>query len=168
VATVKQQTLEPTDTPWMVVSDGHPTARAIADRHYSRRHRGASLFVGPGEKLILLSYDLKALFCWRFARLREDNQVGVECTIFRNEGTQQSSYLIIEAEKFAWDKWSDHRLFTYVDGQAIKSTNPGHCFIMAGWRRLDGYRSKDRGLFLLEKLPKDMPLSDSSESSGGS
>ena len=140
---------------WFVSKEADVRGRMLADRHYSRKTIGAPCFAGVGEKVILLTYDFKALFVWRRSKpeFREDGQFGVECSIFRNEGNVLSSELILDAEQFAFDRWGPSRLFTYIDDTKIRSSTPGHCFIKAGWRRVDGYRSKDRGLLLFEKLP---------------
>jgi len=132
---------------WMQISDGNRIARELADRHYSRKTPGHPLFVGPGERLVLLSTDHKALFIWRYSRYRADGQKGVECSLFRNEGKLLSSDLIREACLWAWQKWPGQRLFTYVNAAKIRSTNPGYCFLMAGWKRCG--RSKG-GLYILE------------------
>jgi hypothetical protein len=92
--------------------------------------------------------DKLALFVWRRNRYRWDGQKGVECTIFRNEGPHLSSELIGDAVELARMKWLDERLFTYVDPKAIKSTDPGHCFKMAGWRKAG--RNKSGRLVVLE------------------
>ena len=140
---------------WTIIKDGNPTGRAMANRHYSARHykdgRKVRLFIGPGEKLALLTPDKKALFAWRKCKYPgADGQTGVNCTIFRNEGPLLSSELILEAEQFAWEKWPGSRLYTYVDPTKILSTNPGYCFIKAGWIK-NGLSKK--GLIILEKLP---------------
>ena len=121
---------------WTVSRDANPDARKLADNHYSRKTKGATFFCGPGEKLVLMTPDKKALFVWRKNKYRQDGQKGVECTIFRNEGTRLSSKLIKRAVKLAREKWPGVRLFTYVDPSAIKSTDPGHCFKRAGWRKI--------------------------------
>ena len=40
-----------------------------------------------------------------------------------------------QAVEIAWRRWPGERLFTYVNGGKIRSTNPGYCFLMAGWRK---------------------------------
>lgn len=126
-------------TAWRLTRDGDPTALAIYERHYSARRyhddRRRRLFVGPGEKLVLLSDDRRGLFVWR--RFVDDSgQTGVNCAVFRNEGVAwiRSSALITEADSIAWDRWPRQRLYTYVDGASVASPNPGYCFKMAGWR----------------------------------
>lgn len=131
---------------WLSVKDGDPRAAAIHTRHYSHYHyadkrrqlhgyRNRFLIMGPGEKLVLLGNDEQALFGWR--RYHDASQgYGVSCTVFRNEGTQRSSDLIREADALAWVKWPDEpRHYTYVNPQMIRSSNPGYCFIMAGWSK---------------------------------
>lgn len=126
------------DATWEVVKDGDPTARSIFSRHYSKHNyadgRKPKLFVGPGQKMVLLTPDAKALFVWRKFK-SADGQVGVNCAVFRNEGKQRSSDLIRAAMKMAWERWPGERLYTYVNAKKIRSVNPGACFKKAGWRR---------------------------------
>lgn len=138
---------------WRPVLDGDPTARALADRHYSRKTRGAPLFMGPGQKLVLLGADRKAVFGWRYCRYRGDGQEGIECTIFRNEGDRLSSELIREAMEIAWQVWPGARLFTYVNASKVRSSNPGCCFKKAGWKRCG--KSQEKDLLLFEVYPSE-------------
>ena len=156
------------DGHWIGVHDGNPQALELFKRHYSYRRRasgqprGSPTFIGQGEKLVLLTVDAKALFTWQFSTVtRMDNQPGVRCGIFRNEGPIRSSDLILEAEELAWQRWPGQRLFTYVWGQKVKSTNPGYCFKMAGWKTCG--RNKDGRLTILEKLPHEEPVGPHSE-----
>lgn len=147
---------------WKEVLDGHPVGCQLADRHYSRKTKGAPLFVGPGKKLVLITPNYKALFVWRKCEYRLDNQKGVECTIFRNESDILSSELIKEACLWAWQKWPGARLFTYVNTEKVKSSNPGYCFLMAGWKKCG--TNKTGQLLLFEnldyenKIPANMQL----------
>lgn len=118
-------------------------------RRHSSGYRNRFLFVGPGEKMVLLTADCRALFVWR-KFVSRDGQQGVNCAVFRNEGAGLSSDLIREAEELAWQRWPDERLYTYVNRHKIQSTNPGYCFKMAGWREC-GRTAK--GLVILERLP---------------
>lgn len=139
---------------WRACLDGDDGARTLFDRHYSRRRyadgRKPRLFVGPGQKTVLVTEACDALFVWR-KFIDASGQEGVNCAVFRNEGSVRSSLLILEAEVVAWQRWPGERLYTYVNGKTIRSTNPGACFKFAGWRRCG--TSKDRGLAILEKLP---------------
>lgn len=142
------------DQHWYAVKDGNAVARSIFNRHYSRYFykdgRKPKLFVGPGEKMVLITTDGSALFVWR-KFISADNQQGVNCAIFRNEGEILSSKLILEAEQLAWGKWPGERLYTYVNPKKIKSSNAGYCFQMAGWK-ICGVTSA-RKLIILEKYP---------------
>ena len=123
---------------WFAVKDGHDSARAIFDRHYSRYHykdgRKPKLFAGPGEKIILCTSTFDALWIWRKFE-SGDGQQGINCAVFRNESPILSSILILEAEQLAWSRWPGERLYTYVAPSKILSSNPGYCFKKAGWRK---------------------------------
>lgn len=138
---------------WAVTKDGCYDAREIFHRHYSYKPyadgRIPKLFCGPGEKLVLISKNDDALFIWR-KFISDNGQEGINCAVFRNESNQLSSELIIEAEQFAKEKWpNDTRLYTYVDPRKIRSSNPGCCFIKAGWQRCG--ITKVNKLIILEK-----------------
>jgi hypothetical protein len=144
---------------WVGATDGDLDAFRLMSRHYSfnayrdgRRENKSNpnrrLFVGPGGKIVLVTPDLRALFVWR-KFIDASGQEGVNCAVFRNESRALSSSLILEAEKFAWNRWPADRLYTYVSPKKIKSRNPGYCFICAGWRRCGTTKG---GLVILEKL----------------
>ncbi len=147
---------------WIPVLDGNDTARSIFDCHYSRYFyadgRKPRLFVGPGEKLVLVSPDALALFAWRKFK-SADGQLGVNCAIFRNESRLRSSSLIRSAEDFAVNHWGPQRFFTYVNARKLSIRKrrgveycpfpPGRCFVEAGWKFI-GF-TKARHLHILEK-----------------
>ena len=142
--------------PWLNVTDGNPTAAALYDRHYSRNPaaRGDPRVAGPGEKLVLLTPCVRALFVWR-RFISKDPTAGpldVNCAIFRNEGAGLASELIRSAMPLAWGKWGPQRLYTYVNPRRVRSSNPGCCFLRAGWRRCGV--TKTRRLLILEALPE--------------
>ena len=142
---------------WYAVKDGDRRATALYERHYSavnikaRRRMGDPRICGPGEKLVLLIPGQNALFVWRRAN-RPDlaGQSGVYCSVFRNETDILSSKLILEAEHLAWQRWPGERLYTYVNPNKIRSTNPGYCFQMAGWTNAGITQG---GLVIFEKMP---------------
>lgn len=152
---------------WLASWRSDPRAAALYRRHYSAEKNARPgirpmNFMGPGETLILLTGDCRAMFAWQrnVGAPRLDGQEGVCCTVFRNEGPILSSELIREADQFAWDRWPGARHFTYVDGaktsrRRSKHALPGKCFIEAGWTLLPT-RSKESGLYLLEILPPDI------------
>ena len=139
---------------WIEVRDGNDTARNIFDRHYSRYRykdgRRPKLFVGPGEKMVLLTACARALFVWR-KFISGDGQQGINCAIFRNEGAGRSSDLIKSAMQLAWNRWPRERLYTYVNPKKVRSKNPGCCFKAAGWNRCG--TTKRNKLHILECIP---------------
>jgi len=147
---------------WVPVLDGDAVAVTMYERHYSaarglarRRARGTTLFLGPGQKLVLMTPCRRALFAWRRERYRRDGQIGVECAIFRNEGAGLSSELISSADLIADRRWPGVRHFTFVDPaetarRRSRGGAPGQCFIHAGWRQCG--ETASRGLKILERL----------------
>ena len=129
----------------------------LADGHYSRRTLGSPQFMPPGETLVLVTPDNRAVFGW----WRPHPQSGLQsmngldgwtCTIFRNLSTTLSSLLILDAETMLKDTVSDcgpDGLLTYVWDKKVASANPGYCFKCAGWRRVG--RSADGRKTLLHK-----------------
>ena len=146
----------PGESVWIPTRDGDFTVRGIFDRHYSRRknkNANQSLgFVGPGEKIVLRTAEADAIFIWLRQKYRQDDQSGVNCSVFRNEGARRSSELIRLACDIGWERWPGKRLFTFVDGGKVRSSNPGFCYLMAGWRKCG---TTKRGLQILEILPDD-------------
>jgi hypothetical protein len=115
------------------------------------KNRNYSLFVGPGEKMVLLTGDDLALFVWRKFRSM-DAQEGVNCAVFRNESPALSSGLICAADDLAWERWPGERLYTYVDpNRTRRKRDPGRCFLRAGWKHA-GWTS--RGLRILDMKPE--------------
>lgn len=137
---------------WLSVRDGDDTARAIFHRHYSYKPykdgRKPLLFTGPGSKLVLLWPDARALFIWR-KFISDDGQQGVNCSVFRNEGDRRSSDMIREADAIADKRWPGERHYTYVNARKIRSTNPGFCFLKAGWSKCGV--TKHNKLIILER-----------------
>lgn len=123
---------------WQAVKDGDDRARALFHRHYSYRAykdgRNPRLFVGPGEKVVLLTGDCQALWVWR-KFIDASGQQGVNCAVFRNESPlYEGSVLVAAAMAWAFVRWPGERLYTYVNAAKVRSANPGYCFKLAGWR----------------------------------
>lgn len=145
---------------WIEVKDGNDTVRAIFDRHYSRYvykdGRKPKLFLGPGEKMVLLHARADAICAWR-RFISGDGQEGVNCAIYRNESEDLASRLLRQAMDLAWARWPGERFYTYVDPAGVppvtRASRPtwGHCFYQAGWRYC-GLTSKR--LHILECLPE--------------
>lgn len=133
------------DDGWIEMRDGDESCRTIFDRHYSRivyrDGRKPKLFVGTGEKQVLLGPDGRALFVWR-KFISDDGQQGVNCAVFRNEESGELASVLIErAMVRAWRKWAaDDRFYTYIDPAKVKPTMVrgypvwGWCFYQAGWK----------------------------------
>lgn len=144
----------PTDETWLKVRDGNRSGLAIYNRHYSaykyRDGRNPVQFVGPGEHIVLLTPAADALFVWR-KFICAGGQNGINCSVFRNEGPRLSSELILEAERWAVERWGLERMYTFVNPSKVRSTNPGFCFLKAGWQKCG--ITKTRKLLILEKFP---------------
>ena len=144
------------DMNWYGIKDTDPRAVALYSRHYSAQQKASNDkwlrhgISGPGETMVLLTVDGRALFGWIHNVIeRYDKQIGVNCFVFRNEGPVTSSDLVIEASELAQERWPGKRLFTYVNAGKITSVNPGYCYKKAGW----SYVGKSKGgLHILELL----------------
>lgn len=143
---------------WEKVTKFDPRACALADRHYSRRKIGSPQFMPPGQTLVLLTCDERAVFGWwrphPASGLRALNGLdGWTCTIFRNESLVfRSSDLIVEAERALLEAGHDigpDGFITYVWDSKVTSANPGYCFKRAGYVRTG--RSADGKKTLLQK-----------------
>lgn len=136
---------------WWLTKDGDKDCLRMYERHYSayryRDGRKRSQFVGPGETIVLRTFAGNAFFVWR--RFIDDSgEQGVNCAAFRNESEHRSSELVRQADAVANFCWPRLRHYTYVDPKAVRSRNPGYCFLVAGWRRCK-HRTKN-GLMVLE------------------
>lgn len=146
---------------WMGTKDGDPRAFAIFSRHYSYRpykdgrrersnYRNRYLFLGPGEKMVLVTPAYDALFAWR--KFKDDSgQIGVCCSVFRNESRRRASELILAAEELAWRRWPGERLYTYVNTDKVAGSCPGFCFRCARWKACGETAG---GLIVLEKYAR--------------
>lgn len=144
---------------WVEVKDGNDTVRAIFDRHYSRYvykdGRRPVLFVGPGEKLVLMTADAGAICIWR-KFIDASGQQGVNNAVFRRERGPLASDLLAQARLAAWARWPGERLYTYVDPRGVKPTwragRPtwGHVYYLDGWV-FEGLTKK--GLHILARYP---------------
>jgi hypothetical protein len=156
---------------WLRCRDANPSARAIFVRHYSYRPyrdgRKPLKFVGPGQYVALITPHADALFVWR-KFISGDDQQGVNCAVFRNEGGIRSRELITEASRIAWERWPGERLYTYVNPRKLSVRRwhgtkrpycpwpPGRCFIEAGWRKCGV--TKHNKLIILEMISDDTPI----------
>ena len=138
---------------WWLTKDGDKDCLELYERHYSAYRyadgRQRKLFVGPGEKVVLRTERGDACFVWR-KFIDDSGQQGINCAVFRNESPHRSSHLIRQADAIADCLWPDSRHYTYVNPKEVRSSNPGFCFLMAGWRRCGLTKS---GLIVLERFP---------------
>lgn len=137
---------------WWLTKDGDKSCLELYERHYSCYRyadgRKRTQFVGPGEKVVLRTIDADALFVWR-KFIDDSGQQGINCAVFRNEGSLLSSELIRQADAIADHVWPRERHYTFVRAEAVRSANPGYCFIRAGWKRCGHTKS---GLLVLERV----------------
>ena len=91
--------------------------------------------------MVLRTAACDAIFVWR-KFISMDDQTGVNCAVFRNEGPMRSSDLIRSAMDMAWRRWPQQRFYTYVNSSRIRSANPGYCFKAAGWRKVGETKKK--------------------------
>lgn len=125
--------------------------------HYSRRSPGSKTFTGVGRELVLLSECGSAVWAVVHQRIPHPPHSGSSRKghvriiknryvwrnmLFRNLGTELSSDLIREASRLTYSIWPEKYgslpgecLRTEVNSKAVKSTNPGYCYICAGWLR---------------------------------
>lgn len=141
------------DPIWWLTKDGDKSCLALYERHYSayqyRDGRIRKLFVGPGEKIVLRTRIGDAAWVWR--RFRDaSGQQGINCSFFRNEGQVRSSVLVKQADAIADFCWPGERHYTYVNAKAVRSANPGYCYLVAEWQRCGMTKS---GLLILERTP---------------
>lgn len=134
-------------------------ALPLADRHYNRQKIGSPQFVPPGRCVVLLTEESDALWVtsWPFSEYVKHTWAGAWVnSLFRNESTHLSSELIreaIAATRCIWEP-PELGLITFVDAGKVRSTNPGYCYLQAGFRRVGETRG---GLVALQILPDEMP-----------
>lgn len=87
------------------------------------------------------------MFVWR-KFIDDSGKDGVNCAVFRNEGPHKSSDLIRQADAIADYVWPCEGHYTYINPKAVRSTNPGYCFMAAGWRKCGMTKG---GLLILER-----------------
>lgn len=125
---------------WQLRDHCDAAACALADRHYSRRRPRSGQIGPPGRKLVMVTPCERAVWLthWPFAEIALDGLDAWRCTIFRNEGAGLSSELIREAMALTEECWGTRPRdgwITWIDPRKIASTNPGFCFLAAGWHR---------------------------------
>lgn len=133
--------------------------------HYSRRTPVSKTFTGVGREIVLVTDCGRAV--WACVHQRTPSARGTGGSrgragstdvkprhiwrnmVFRNLGAGRSSDLIRSALAATYDAWRarygslpDERLRTEVDIVAVQSSNPGYCYIAAGWEPIGIVRGK--------------------------
>lgn len=145
---------------WCLSHRADPEAVKVADRHYNRQKVGTPQFVPPGRCLVLATPDYSAVWVtsWPFAEYVKHRWAGAWVnSLFRNEGRILSSELIrqaVAATLYNWPDVPELGLITFVDSGKIKSSNPGYCYLKAGFKRVGKTKG---GLVALQLLPSEMP-----------
>jgi len=125
--------------------------------HYSRRTPGSRTFTGVGQEIVLVHSSGRAV--WAVVRQRTPSRAGSGASrgrsgntdvttyvwrnmMFRNLYAGVASSLIREAVERTYEEWvarygelPAERLRTEVDIRAVRSSDPGRCYILAGWER---------------------------------
>lgn len=118
--------------------------------HYSRRKPDAPQFMPPGETFVLISRCQRAVWGWWRPHPRSGIRAmngldGWTCSVFANHGDVLSSALVLDAE-LALGVLADlgetagpcgpSGMLTYVWRRKVRSSNPGYCFKVAGWKKI--------------------------------
>jgi len=131
---------------WIEVSKCDKKAIAFCQPHYSIATPNSRELGPPGQKILLMGEDGKAVWGshrpapWAKGRKgqieRMDGFRGHSCFIFRNDGGPQSSGLIRQAVAITAMEWNLAPFITYVSINKIRCKEPGKCFVKAGFRRV--------------------------------
>lgn len=128
---------------WRLSWRADPAGAALADRHYNR------------------------VTSWPYAQHVKHAWAGAWVnSLFRNEGAGLSSEIILSAvaatraaARVLWYPVNgsfepDLGIVTFVDPTKVRSTNPGYCYLRAGFRRVGVTKG---GLLAFQMLPAEMP-----------
>lgn len=146
---------------WMLSHRFDKPSRIIADRHYNRQKIGSPQFVAPGEPLVLIHLNGRALWVSLLQKFQDHEWQGAwVCSTFRNEDSgDRSSDLIREAvaaTRFRWDPVPAQGMITFINPRKIRhKRDPGRCFLRAGFKEVG--MTKVNKLIVLQILEADMP-----------
>jgi hypothetical protein len=124
--------------------------------HYSRRTPGSKTFTGVGREIVLVTDDETAVWAVVLQKTPAARGTGASRgrsgesdhrvrwiwrnMLFRNLGATLSSILIRTGTEETYRRWverygalPDVRLRTEIDIRAVKSRNPGYCYLCAGY-----------------------------------
>ncbi len=144
---------------WRLSHRADQEARVIADRHYNRQKGGSPQFVPPGRCLVLKTPTAFWVTSWPFDEYVKHAWAGAwVCSAFRNEGTERSSELIIEAVAITRWKWPNVPplgMITFVDRSKVRRKRDfGRCYRRAGFVPVGTTKG---GLLALQLTPDRMP-----------
>lgn len=139
---------------WHEVSKCDKDACNFARPHYSRAKPDSKELGPPGQKIVFMGSDGKAL--WGSHRPapwagigRMDGFEGHSCFIFRNDGGPLSSLIIRQAVGLTACKWGIAPFITYVAIEKVKhKRDPGRCFIKAGFNKVKVKKKTKHGPML--------------------
>ncbi|HEX8781679.1 MAG TPA: hypothetical protein VF728_11000 [Nocardioides sp.] len=148
------------ETPWSLSFRADRAAARIADRHYNRQSPGSPQFVPPGACLVLRAEQSVWVTSWPLAEYVKHAWAGAWInSLFRREGGDvQASDMIrfaVAHTRATWPAVPELGMVTFVDPDEVESTNPGYCYLKAGFKRVG--KTKDRKLIALQLVPEDMP-----------
>ncbi|MCK1999916.1 hypothetical protein MZM54_00785 [[Brevibacterium] frigoritolerans] len=139
--------------PWVRTHNCDQAGRELADKHYSRQTIGAPRFTRPGTNLVLRTPNGDAIWASWKSNFRRDKLRAYECTIFRNESSYMSSYLIAYACLATFQLYGDIEdgIITYVDDSKVESKNPGFSFQSVGFKKIGRTKKAKLLIFQLKK-----------------
>lgn len=139
---------------WIMSHRNDSRAARIADRHYSRVTVGSRWFVRPAKSLVLVTANYDALWVslWpipEYNRIKLNNSF--QCSLFRNESSNLSSSMILDAMRITESQWGPpprDGWVTFVDPRRVRhKRDPGRCFRKAGY--FHAYTTK-KGLMVMQ------------------
>lgn len=153
---------------WHEVKKTDLIAVGMADRHYSREKIGAREMGPPGQKIVLVTEDEKAVWGshrpapWTGIK-RMDGFDGHSCFIYRNEGTDAglSSDLIREAVGITCLTWNLMPFITYVACEKVNpimrhgKPAPGWTFQKAGFVHVSCKKKTKHGCMARLEMDED-------------
>lgn len=150
---------------WQLSDRADPVANRIAKRHYNCQSPDSDQWVKPGACLCLRTESGDAVWSSSFplAEWTKHAWAGAwENTTFRNESPHRASDMIREAVAITvhvWGRPPPLGMLTLVDPAAVAAkSDPGHCYIIAGFRPA-GVTLSGKLAFLLapERMPDPRP-----------
>ena len=151
---------------WQLSHRADKEALPLADRHYNRQKIGSPQFVPPGRCLVLLSKNKDAIWVTSYpiAKYVKHAWAGAWVnSLFRKEGPERASDMIIEAVWLTKQKWDPppQGIVSFVDpkhtpGILLRGHRiHGFSYWKAGFN-LVGLTKNDK-LWVWQMLPNNMP-----------